>query len=299
MRPWFLLTVLAVVSWGAWAVIAKAIGGSLSPVLSQALSTLGLLPVILVLCFSKKLQAPGKRRRGVVLAFGAGVLSSLGNVAYYDMLGRGAKATTVIPLTALYPLVTIFLAIILLKERLNKVQRVGIGLSLGAIYLFNVQREGGLVSAWLLVALIPILLWGVSGLLQKIATNHISSELSALSFFLAFLVMSVFILLQRRLPAVIGFRNWALVAALGFSLGLGYIAILAAFAKDGKAAVIAPLGGLYPLVSIPLAMALFGERVGPRETAGVVLALLAVAALSFESSDPGPAISEGPSSVSS
>ena len=292
MRPWFLLTILAVVSWGVWAVIAKATGGALSPVLSQALSTLGLLPVSVALCFSKRLEAKGKRSRGVLFAFGAGIISSLGNIAYYDILGQGGKATTVIPLTAMYPLVTIFLAIVLLKERLNKVQRVGVGLSLAAIYLFNVRQEGGFLSAWLLVALIPILLWGVSGLLQKVATNHISSELCALSFFLAFVVMSICILLQQRLPAVISARDWSLVAGLGLSLGLGYLAILAAFAKDGKAAVISPLGGLYPLVSIPVAMSFFGERVGLRESVGVILALVAVAALAFEPSEPAPSATE-------
>jgi drug/metabolite transporter (DMT)-like permease len=59
--------------------------------------------------------------------------------------------------------------------------------------------------------------------------------------------------------------------------------LLAAFASGGKASVISPLTGMYPLVSIPVAMVVLGERIGGREIAGVMLALAAVAGLSWES----------------
>ena len=87
------------------------------------------------------------RRRGALLALGAGTLTCLGNVAYYSVLNRGAKAATVVPLTALYPVVTVLLAVMILKERLNAIQIAGIVLSLIAIYLFNVQQEQGFLSA--------------------------------------------------------------------------------------------------------------------------------------------------------
>src|SRR5688572_12229280 len=110
MAPWFLWTLLAVISWGLWAILFKLIGSSLSAAHSQALSTVGLIPVMVALAFSGRLTVSGNRRRGVVLALAAGVLTCAGNAAYYDLLSRGAKAATVIPLTALYPLVTVALA---------------------------------------------------------------------------------------------------------------------------------------------------------------------------------------------
>ena len=57
-------------------------------------------------------------------------------------------------------------------------------------------------------------------------------------------------------------------------------ALLAAFSSNGKASVITPLAGLYPLVSIPIAIFLLGERIGWRETLGITLALFSAAALS-------------------
>src|SRR5678810_1144709 len=141
MRAWLLWTLLALVCWGVWALLARLIGDALSPAQQQTFSTLGLLPVLAALACSKKLTATGNRSRGAAFALGAGTLTCLGNIAYYDVLNRGAKAATVVPLTALYPLITVLLAVAVLKERLNLIQCLGIALSLIAIYLFNVQQD--------------------------------------------------------------------------------------------------------------------------------------------------------------
>jgi uncharacterized membrane protein len=282
MPRWFLWTLVALVCWGIWAITSKLIGNALSASVSQALSTLGLLPVAAILCFSKRLAVTGNRLHGALFAFGAGALACAGNVAYYRALQVGDKAATVVALTGLYPLVTITLAILLLHERLNRVQLMGIVFSLIALYLFNVQTEQGLLSRWLLLALVPIALWGTAGLLQKVATNHISGELSTLWFMAAFAPAAVIILFQQPLPAEINARTWLLVITLGFTFGLGNLGILTALASHGKASVIVPLSGLYPLISIPIAIAVLGEKIGQREIIGIALALFAVVALSYE-----------------
>jgi uncharacterized membrane protein len=279
---WLLWTLVALVSWGVWTIIPKLIGEALTAAQSQALSTVGLLPVMAALVLSPKRAAPGRARRGIASAVTAGVLAGLGNVAYYHALNLGGKASTVTPLSALYPLVTVVLALVLLGERLNRSQTAGIGLSLAAIYLFNVQDETGVRSAWLLYALIPIGLWGAAGLLQKVATNHLSGEASTLWFLGAFAPVAVAILLTQPWPGSIAVGTWLLVAALGLSFALGNYGLLAAFASGGKASIVTPLSGLYPVVTVPLAVAFLGESVGRRELAAIAAALLAVAALSYE-----------------
>jgi uncharacterized membrane protein len=286
MPRWLRWTVLALLSWGVWAVMAKLIGGALSGTHNQALSTLGILPVILALALSKKFSTTGNRRRGILYALASGAVSCVGNVFYYDALNRGGKAATIVPLTALYPLVTILLAMLLLEERLNRIQLGGVLLSLIAIYLFNVQREEGFLSRWLVYALAPIALWGAAGFLQKLSTNHISGELSTLWFLAAFIPFAVLFLAQEPLPAKIAFNTWALVIGQGFFLALGNFAILVAFASQGKASIITPLAALYPVVSVPIAIFLLGERIGAREAVGIFLALASVAALSCETRPP-------------
>lgn len=291
MPRWFLWTLFAVVSWGIWAIIAKLMGDALSGAHGQALSTIGILPVMVALGFSRKLTPNKNTRRGGSFAFAAGLLTCAGNAIYYDVLNRGAKAAMVIPLTALYPLVTVILAMLVLREKLNWIQVAGVVLSLASIYLCNVHQERQMISSWLLYAMAPLVLWGVAGLFQKVSTNNVSGELAALYFLGAFIPVTVLILLYQPLSGPIELRTWLLVAALGLFFALGNFALLCAFASHGKASVIAPAAGLYPLVSVPIAILFFGERISVREGAGVVVALAAVVALSLESkaADPLPA----------
>ena len=49
IQRWFIWTILAVACWGVWAVASKLLGNALSATHSQALSTLGLFPVMIAL----------------------------------------------------------------------------------------------------------------------------------------------------------------------------------------------------------------------------------------------------------
>ena len=290
MPAWLTWTIVALVSWGIWAVLAKLLGDTVSAQQSQALSTLGIVPILIALALSKRTLLRGTSRQGLLLALVGGVVTCLGNVAYYAAIGRGEKVATVVSLTALYPLTTILLAVIILRERLNGVQLTGIALSFVAIWLFNIQSGAGLLSATIVYALLPIFFWGLSGFLQKVATNHLSAEVAAFVYLSAFIPVGVFFALNEPWPGALTPRAWMLLLALGFFLAFGNFAILAAFARGGKAAVIAPLGSLYPVISVPVAILFLGEKVGKREIIAIVCALASVAALSWESAPAKPVI---------
>lgn len=286
---WLSWMVLAIVSWGIWAVLSGVLGDAVSAVHSQVLSTVGMLPIMAVMLpyvrsgADRGVRLTAAYWKGAALAFGGGIVSSLGNVGYYYVLSRGGEmATTVVPLTALYPVVTILLAVILLRERLSRQQWVGVLLSMVAIYLLNVRANGDWASSWLLVCLVPIFLWGITGFLQKVTTSYISGEASAVWFLLAFLVTAPLLLWHDPLTGTITGRTWWLTLTIGFTLALGNFAILAAFRHEGKAAIIAPLSGLYPLVSIPLAVWWLDETIDQQKALGILTSLLAVALLSIE-----------------
>lgn len=281
MPAWFAWSLLALVSWGIWAIIARLIGNALSPAQSQALCTLGILPVIAVLGLMPKKQLPRNLRKGIGIALAAGVLSCLGNVAYYYALNRGGKVATVVPLTAMYPLVTIFLAMAILQERVTRFQIGGVTLSLIAIYFLNVTPGSGFLNAGLLYALLPIAFWGITGFLQKLSTNDISGELSTLWFLAAF-VPAAAVILAIQPPPPLPANIWLWTISLGFFFALGNLAILIAFARNGKASIITPLTALYPVVSIPLAIMLFDENISARETTGILCALGSVVMLSWQ-----------------
>jgi transporter family protein len=156
MPRWFIATLLALFCWGIWALLGKVIGDALSGAQTQALSTIGMLPVMLGLAFSKRIRGSSNFLKGSAFAVLAGILGCAGNVVYYEILKTGGKATMIVPLTALYPVITILLAAPLLKEKLNRVQLIGIALALVAIYLFNVQQDRGFFSRELFIVLVPI-----------------------------------------------------------------------------------------------------------------------------------------------
>jgi uncharacterized membrane protein len=293
MARWHFWTLLTILTWGVWAILYRLIADEISEAHSQAISTLGVIPILAILWLLPDSPAIGNRWRGKWLAFGSGVVSCLGNIACYQALSH-AKASIVVPLTALYPLVTILLAIALLKEHVNLIQFIGIWLSLAAMLLFNIQdeaNEAGFASPWIILAVIAIVLWGITGLMQKMSTNHISARSAAIWFLAAFLPVAVAIVLNNPVPTDISARTWMLSTLLGLMLALGNLTILFAFSSGGKASIIAPLAGLYPVVSIPLAIAMLGEKLNRRESVGIACALIAVILLSYQTTEDGSSVS--------
>jgi transporter family protein len=288
-RPnWLFWTMSAVISWGVWGLLSKYISGELTPEQTQAASVLGMIPVLVWLL----MQRPGRRdvdqgykngcRTGVLVALASGVVSAVGNLPFFRLLSMGEKAATVVPLTALAPLVTILLAVPFLGERLSKTQIIGAVLSLAAIYFLNIPSEQGFFSSQLRLAIWPIVLWGTTGFLQKLSGRWLSGEATAVWFLAGFMPFSLLLLVPHPLPASISVGLWIAVVALGFLLAFGNIAVIQAFSSGGQASVVMPVANLYPLVTIALSIMLLGERIGLRETIGTILAVLAIAALAKE-----------------
>jgi transporter family protein len=287
MPRWLLFTFLTMLLWGGWGVLSKPLSAALSPWQVQTLSALGLVPVLAVLARSRALRSGSAPRRGFALAFASGVLGSLGNVAYYQALAAGGKAAAVTPITALYPLVTIALAMLFLRESLNRTQLIGVGLSAAALYLFNVGNDTGWLSPWLAVALIPIVLWGTSAVLQKVATSSASTELITIAFLLGEFPIAFLAPVFRPMQLALPVATWVMVLALGLFFGLGNLTLIRAYAAGGPAALVTPLSSLYSVITIPLAVVFLREHVALREWCGIGLTVAAVIALSRETIQTG------------
>jgi transporter family protein len=295
MPRWFFYSLVTMLLWGGWGVVSKPLSTTLSPWQVQCLSSLGLLPVLVVLAarncrlsnfrfrvwrrggFETRPYSGLHLRRGLCPAFAGGVISSVGNLACYQALAVGGKAAAVIPLTSLYPLVTILLARRLLHERLNPVQWGGIAASFAALCCFIKIGEGSeWVSPWLAIAMVPIALWGVSDFLQKLATGHASSELVTLAFLLGFVPAGVLLPAFQPFAWPLSGGTWLCLFLLGLFYSFGNFSLITAYGAGGRASVVTPMTSLYSLVTIPLVVLLLHERISSREGIGILLALLAV-----------------------
>jgi transporter family protein len=134
---WLLFSLLTIVLWGAWGAMSKVVSNELNAYANQVLFTLGLMPLMLLILRSRRLSGGTDRRRGIFYAFLTGILGGTGNIAFFKSLTAGGQASVVVPLTAMSPLVTVLMALLLLRERLSRSQKVGLVLALAAIYLLS------------------------------------------------------------------------------------------------------------------------------------------------------------------
>ena len=293
MPKWLVYCMLANLIWGFWGIIPKA-AANVPPLVMQVISTAGLVPVALLFILSKNFRRGTNLPRGMAYAFATGLCGGTGNVALLEALKRGGEASTVLPLTGVFPLVTVLLAMLILKERPNPLQFCGVGLALCAIVLFSAEEGAvagndwlsswrNLTSEWLAFALASLVLYGVAGVTQKLATNDISCELATVCFAAAFVAIAAVILLTQPINGSISGKEWLLALLFGALIGVAMIVQFAAYSL-GKASVVTPLMALYPAVTVVLAVGLFGETLDGRKVTAIVLAIAAGAALGYERS---------------
>lgn len=300
-RAWLYFSLLAIAFWGVWGIVSKAATNHLPPSADlhlQVISTLGVVPIALLLIASPTFgKHPGSVRRGALFGFLTGVCGSVGNLCFFASLDRGGEVSTVLPLTSVYPLVTVVLAMLFLRERLNRYQVLGMGVALASLYLFNRPASGQpatdaaapwaerLRSSWMVLAMVTLVLFGVAAVTQKLATNNISSELSTVCFSLAFIPVALAVAMWRPIRWDLTATGWTLAILTGALISTGTLILFAAY-RTGKASVVTALTAMYPLLTAVLAVKMFDEKLDARKIVAIVLALTASVALTYEKPQP-------------
>jgi transporter family protein len=132
---------------------------------------------------------------------------------------------------------------------------------------------------WFWIATVPLLSWGVVGLLQKLSTNHLSAEWSVVWWCVGMFLLEPWLYSG---PAMLKFPVRGLIWALlsGAFNALGAWALFAALKCGGKASVVSPFTSLYPVVVVFLAPFVLRESITALQAVGIVSALMAVTLLS-------------------
>jgi transporter family protein len=73
---------------------------------------------------------------GITFAMLGGVGAALGTVCFYLLLAR-ERASLTVPMTSLYPGLTVLLSVLFLKEELNGLHLLGIVFALAAVALLS------------------------------------------------------------------------------------------------------------------------------------------------------------------
>jgi transporter family protein len=135
-KSWFWYSIAASLCWTAWAFTARAGSAELPPATMQFVSAFGFLLVGLVVVAVDRPQLK-KSLRGNSYALISGVLLGLGGIALYGAYRASDNASVVTATTSLYPVATVLLAVAFLREKLNRLQQLGVCFAVAAILLLS------------------------------------------------------------------------------------------------------------------------------------------------------------------
>jgi drug/metabolite transporter (DMT)-like permease len=288
---WLVFAVLAAFCWGVWGILAKFISSDISPYVNHLLFTIGMvftIPFVLKKCKLKEANS-----KGILWGLVAGVLAIAGNIAVYQSFANGGLAAVVIPVTNLYPLVTILIAIAVLKEKMHWLNAIGILIVIPAIIMLSGQSQifddpslffSNLgLNLWLIFALVALVFWGLFSAAQKVTTNYISLEWCYLSFIASSVLISIGFILFGLVEFNFSNQTLFIGSLAGMLNGLGVLASFAAYSAQGKASQVTTIAGaLQPVLTILLAITFLGEKLGNIEIIGIFLAIVGSLFLSVE-----------------
>ncbi len=136
MTNWLASAFVALFSFGLWGLFTKLTVVHIDSKSALIYQTIGVMAISIIALGLVNFK-PATDTKGLIYAVLTGLAYGVGCLFYFIAASKG-KIITVVTLTALYPLVTILLAYILLKEGVSAKQLTGIALALVAIILMSV-----------------------------------------------------------------------------------------------------------------------------------------------------------------
>ena len=278
-RHWLAFALVTTLSWGVWgALIEIPEKAGFPATLGYSVWALTMIP-----CALAALALGGFRlerdRRSVIYGATVGLLGAGGQIVLFEAL-RSGPAYIVFPVVSLYPTVTILLSVLLLRERAPLRHWTGIALSLPAIGLLSyVTPDSGPVTgfAWLALALLVFLAWGIQAYFMKTANGIMTAE--SIFFYMmatALLLVPVAVAMTDfSRPVNWGFKGPGLAALIHVLNSIGALTLVYAL-RYGKAIIVVPMTALAPVITIALSLALYGRAPLPAQSIGLVLAVIAI-----------------------
>jgi transporter family protein len=140
MASWILFAILSLVMYGLWGFFSKIAHRHVDAKSAWYYYMFGVLivaAVVGVVALATGRFQPEYDGMGAVLGIMIGITAALGSLFFILALTKG-KLSVVSVIVALYPLVTLSLAFLVLKEAISLKEGIGMLLALGALALFAI-----------------------------------------------------------------------------------------------------------------------------------------------------------------
>jgi drug/metabolite transporter (DMT)-like permease len=198
--------------------------------------------------------------RSIILGSTVGLLGAGGQLVLFEALRTG-PAYLVFPIVSLYPVVTVALSLLFLKEHASRRAWVGIGLALPALALLSWQppsSSAGPAVLWLPLALLVFAFWGVQAFVMKFSNDTMRAE--SIYFYMAatavLLIPVAVAMTDFSKPIEWGWRGPYLAAAIQVLNSIGSLCLVYAL-RSGKAIIVVPMTSLAPVLTIILSLVFY------------------------------------------
>ncbi len=278
-KKWLMYAVITTLFWGVWgAFIEIPEKAGFPATLGYVVWALTMIPCSIVglKIINWKLEYD---KKSVVLGSIVGFTGAGGQIVLFQTLRLG-PAYLIFPIISLYPVITIFLSVVFLKERANKKAWTAIILALIAIFLLSYSPNGnGIVTGylWLALAFLVFLAWGIQAYVMKFSNESMKAESIFFYMMLTGLLLIPFALLMTDFSQTInwGFKGPYLAAIIQVLNSIGALTLVYAV-RYGKAIIVVPMTSLAPVITIILSLIVYSVFPPAHFIAGIVLASVAI-----------------------
>ena len=282
-RLWLFYALITTIFWGVWGAFIEIPEKSGFPAtLGYVVWALTMIPCALYALYRIKWKLEYDKR-SIILGSAVGLLGAGGQLLLFQALRHG-PAFIVFPIISLYPVLTILLSLVFLKERTHKRQWIGIILALMAMFFLSNPQVNPVHSSgfgWLLLAILVFVMWAVQAYVMKFSNNTMQAE--SIFFYMALtsllLAPVAIVMTDFSSPINWSFRGPWLAGLIQILNAIGALSLVYAL-RYGKAIIVVPLTGLAPVITIVISLIVYAVVPGGVLLTGLILAAIAIVLLS-------------------
>ncbi|MFD4374357.1 EamA family transporter [Streptomyces sp. NPDC058486] len=275
-RGWMLYAGLLILFWGVWGAFSSR-PTDLYGYPVEMVYVIWSLTMIVPAAVMLRRQRFDRRPVAALYGLLCGLTGAGGQLLLFQALSDG-PAYLIFPVVSLSPVITVLMAVVLLRERIGRQAVCGVVAALVAIVLVSIPAGGdGAASAgpWLPLAIAVCAAWGAQAFFMRKAALSGVNDATTFGWMTisGLLLAPVAWLMAGGLPSGAPWQAPALSAGTQLLNAVGALFLVMALSR-GKAAVVAPLtNALAPVLTILLSLAVYRTLPTVWAALGIALAL--------------------------
>lgn len=279
IKPWIFYTAITTLFWGVWgAFIEIPEKAGFPATLGYCVWALTMVPCALVALKASRWKL-NSDKRSIFIGSTVGILGAVGQLILFQAL-RSGPAYMVFPIISLFPVITVFLSAVFLKENTTRKHWWGIVLALTAILCLSYQpprQDHHSGYLWLLLSFVVFMMWGVQAFAMKFGNDTMSAE--SIFFYMTVMALAfipVAVLMTDTSEAINwGFKGPYLAAIIQIFNAIGALTLVYAL-RHGKAIIVVPITALAPVLTIMISLLLYSVMPHGVVLLGMALAVAAI-----------------------